>query len=119
MNQTDTNEIIPPVDVETLKTVWKLRQELPPVRVDAMIFEQACKPGADVASAHHRWTLLHMLIQMAPGEVNAFLKEKEFVKDGQPSDALFEVFATYPIPVSGSFHLKDLLSSVVKDQQRD
>ena len=73
---------VPPVDVQTLQTVWKIRQELPYGAIDALIFQQACKPGADVMSASHRAGLLELILKMAPsGTFDAFLQ------DGQPNDA--------------------------------
>ena len=74
---------VPAVDAETLRTVWKIRQKLPNGAIDAVIFQQACKPGADVMAASQRATLLQLILQMAPkGAFDVFLEE------GQPNDAV-------------------------------
>jgi len=95
---------VPAVDAETLRTVWKIRQKLPNGAIDAVIFQQACKPGADVMAASQRATLLQLILQMAPkGAFDVFLEE------GQPNDALFKHFAEIPLEERCQLSLEKLL----------
>jgi hypothetical protein len=95
---------VPAVDAETLRTVWKIRQEIPHDVIDAVIFQQACKPGADVMAASQRATLLQLILQMAPkGAFDVFLEE------GQPNHALFKHFAEIPLEERGQLSLEKLL----------
>ena len=95
---------VPPVDVETLRTVWKIKQDHPCAAIDALIFQQACKPGADVIAASHRAGLLQLILQMAPSATfDAFLE------DGQPNDALFKHFAEMPLEERGQFQLEKFI----------
>lgn len=87
--------MVPQVDVETLKIVWKIKRELAAQNtgrhIDTLVFQQACKPGADVLAAHFRATLLDFTIQSVPW---LFIFR---VKDGHPSERIFKRFATIPL----------------------
>lgn len=100
-------QAMPPADIDTLKTVWQIRKQLGPSRlVDVRIYEQACKPGADVISAAHRMGAFMLMIQMMPHEFDGLLQ------DGKPNDALFDLIAhvpmTFPGTMSFAAELKEL-----------
>jgi len=59
--------------------------------IDEIIFRQACRPGADVVSAALRTSLFMGLIQTLPQEF------ADFLQNGQPTDGLFELFASFPV----------------------
>ena len=96
---------VPRVDVETLRTVWKIKQEHPNASIDVWIFQQSCKPGADVKSAAHRAGLLQLVLQMAPTKPMF----AAFVEDGQPNDMLFTHFAEMPLEEPGAFNIQKFI----------
>ena len=100
------NEGIAAVDTETLKTVWAIRARYPGHSIDEIIFRRECKPGADVVAAALRASLLDLVTRIVP-------EFGKFLYDGQPGDALFDVFARFPLTAGpAEIDMNKLLSGV-------
>lgn len=93
-------EPVPAVDPEDLRIVWQIGKDIQaqhsgPKAVGGVIFEQACKPGADVEAVFYRATQIWMIDHIAP-ELLA-----QFTRDGQPDDAVFRAAAKVPMEWMG------------------
>lgn len=85
---------VPAVKLDDLRNVWKLFRDAEARQSGAIghgIYESVCSPGADVESIWFRASMLAMLNQMQP-ELLA-----QWIHDGQPDDAVFQVAATIPM----------------------
>jgi hypothetical protein len=56
--------------------------------------EAICSPGANLEALSHRETFLHVLLKTLPPEIFA-----PWINDGQPDMKLFQVMASFPLPV--------------------
>jgi hypothetical protein len=88
-------ELVPKVDPEDLKILWRTQQEAEAragrqVALGKDLAQQICKTGADIQALGYRVSLLWLLSQIAPTQFAAFLK------DGQPIDAAFRAAANVP-----------------------
>jgi hypothetical protein len=87
-------EPVPAVDPENLKTVWQIGQDTlaghQGVAIGADLMKQLCKPGADIAAVSYRASLIWMVTQIAPEDM------QRFTRDGQPDDAVFRAAAMVP-----------------------
>jgi len=91
-------EPVPAVDPEDLKAVWQIGKEAEARGVKAIgdvIFKQACKPGADTGAVYYRATSIWMMDRFAPEPL------AQFMRDGEPDDAVFRAAAKVPMEWTG------------------
>ena len=72
----NAGEPVPAVDPEDLKIVLQITKDVqarnPRAAIGAEIFQQACKPGADVEAVTYRSWLIGLANQFAPGHLERF-----------------------------------------------
>ena len=84
---------VPEAEVEDIKACWQVLRESQDkhpgvsIAIDMGVYENACKPGANVDAVAYRLMLLSMLTMRAGEELAPFMK------DGNPSDELFYAIA--------------------------
>jgi len=93
-------EPVPEVDPDDLRTVWEMNRELQARSpgggaIDIDIFEQACKPGANVHATLYRSNLFWIVSMIAPAQWAMV------TKDGQPTNAAFCAAAKVPMEWMG------------------
>jgi len=92
---------VPTVDPEDIKSAWEIYREVEvehpegKVAVGASIFEQACKPGADIGAVCYRAIMLKMMLRYPPDELVSLMKERE------PDEAIFHAAARAPMQWMG------------------
>jgi hypothetical protein len=90
-------EPVPAVDPEDIKASWEFQQERQAehpgeqIAVAASLAQSICKPGADIQAVGYRSMMIWMMTQVAREQIAPFLK------DGQPTDALFHAAAKVPL----------------------
>jgi hypothetical protein len=95
------SELMPVVNAADLKAVFdffrpqRLRcGEHGAFTVTPGSVEAICSPGANVGAISYRETILHVLLKTLPPEILA-----PWMNNGQPNMKLFEVAASFPLPV--------------------
>ncbi len=94
-------EPVPEVNPEDLKATWefleKLQAEHPgeQVATETGVVESLCKPGAQVQVVYYRSTVIWMMTQFAPEQI------APFIKDGQPTGAVYRAAAKVPLEWMG------------------
>lgn len=87
-------EPVPAVDPENVKRFWQMVKELEAVQpgetiaITVRLMERTCKPGADVRAVRYRTGMMEMMTMVAPKQM------AEFMREGEPSDAVFRAAAT-------------------------
>ena len=119
--------IVPTVDVTDLVSVWSLpkvkehfEQEasgcLPKEgsNFDINYLKSVCDHGSNAAAVWHRLQVFETLRRSI--EFGSMLFGQ---RDGKPSDAVFKVLATVPMPMWGpqSFNIFELVSLIQKESQ--
>lgn len=92
-------ELVPTVDPDDIKSVWKLGKEAEVRGAKAIgdsIIMQACKPGANSGAVFYRTSLLWTMNHIAPEQLALF------TRDGQPDDAVFRAAAKVPTEWMGA-----------------
>lgn len=88
-------DLLPTVSPVDVRSVWMIQRDtqksLPDQHVwlPSSTYERACSPGADFEAVSHRASLLHLL-----GRMDLL---SAWIHNGEPDDAVFKVFATFPM----------------------
>ena len=87
-------EPVPEADTEDMKNLWLTIRDVKATGGHAVSgWEHSLKPGADPAATRYRTSMLRLLMLMPP--VKELLSP--WIKDDQPTDALFQVAAKIPM----------------------
>jgi hypothetical protein len=87
-------ELVPAVDPDDIKAVWKLRREHEArfqgkrVGIGRGLVESICKAGADVRAVCYRATMLQLIQRFAPEKLVSWL-----TPEGEPSETVFQATA--------------------------
>jgi hypothetical protein len=97
----EPGEPVPEVDPEDIRATWEFHQKLQAehpgeqIAVCASLAESICKPGADIQAVGYRSTIIWMTTVFAPERIAPFLR------NGQPTDAVFRAAAKVPLEWMG------------------
>jgi hypothetical protein len=92
------NDLLPPVNPVDVRSVWMIgrdtQKRFPGQQVWSApgTLERACSPGADCEAVYQRASLLYLL-----GSMDGPNLLSPWMHDGEPDDAVFKVFATFPM----------------------
>jgi len=95
-------ELVPEVDPQDLKATWEYHQKLQAehpgeqVATGRGVAEAICKPGADFRAVGYRSTMIWIMNRLAPEQIAPFMK------DGQPTDAVFLAASKVPLEWLGT-----------------
>jgi hypothetical protein len=95
-------EPVPEVDPQDLKATWEFHQKLQgehpgeQVATGVGVAQAICKPGADIRAVGYRSTTIWIMSRFAPEQIAPFMK------DGQPTDAVFRAAAKVPLEWMGA-----------------
>jgi hypothetical protein len=92
------NGLLPSVSPLDVRSVWMIQRDTQKrfpgqqVVIASGTYESACSPGADFEAVYQRASLLYLLGSMDGPNVLS-----PWTHNGEPNDAVFKVFATFPM----------------------
>jgi hypothetical protein len=89
------NDLLPTVNPVDVRNVWMMQRDTQKSFPGQQVWsasgtlERACSQGADFEAVSRRASLMHLL-----GKMDAL---SAWIHNGEPDDAVFKVFATFPM----------------------